>query len=560
MQKRTPDFDGALHDDARGTLVRVAPDISGATAGDLTVNAAYQALEGNQVQEARQMAQSALLAAKACGDLRQEAKSLECLAHCDRVMQRARRSSDASRRAARLYEKLGDAAGESAALNLLAHSCVLLGQGDEALEAALLSVHLSQSECPTAAAVFAYNGLGMAYCWSGNHERAASCLELAISLARGCNPPVSSYQPKLNQLFVEALRVCAARYQTGTLPGLQRMNQLIRETRRIERSGERLDFLPGMLPAARVVSAVMKALYCSWEGQLENAVIYAERSIGFLGGTVTWLDAFVRWAVAELAWAQRDFDGAEFAFKEMKTLALKVEHEALASLAHLLLAQVYAAQGKPELAMLEYKALRVLEQRMVAESVASRETVVKWQIGARRSEHNLEQAIAASRQFERWSLEDPLTGIANRRAFEHALSERLPSSGSGRPLTVAMIDVDRFKAVNDTFSHQIGDQVLKALASILLASVRDDDVAARLAGDEFVVLFRDAEASIAEAIIHRIQSAVMAFSWNSLAPGLNISVSIGLGEAVEGDTVESVMHRSDKNMYSVKPGWNMTTF
>ena len=152
---------------------------------------------------------------------------------------------------------------------------------------------------------------------------------------------------------------------------------------------------------------------------------------------------------------------------------------------------------------------------------------MKWQLGARQSERHLEQALLASKQFERWSFEDALTGIANRRRFEQALAERLPASvADARPLTVAMIDLDQFKAVNDTHTHQVGDRVLKTVASILVSSVRENDLAARLAGDEFVVLFRDADTDIAAEICERIRGAVDDFDWDSIAQGLQVSVCL----------------------------------
>lgn len=526
-----------------------------------TLLAAYEALTKNQVQEARRRAKSALFAVRERGDDLGEAKSLECIAHCDRVLQRTRRCSEASRRAARLYERLGDARGESSALNLFSHSCMLLGRTDEALEAALLSVQLSQSERPMPEAVYAYNSLGMAYAWSGHFEKASNCLDIAVGLASSCDPPVSPYQPKLNQVFVEAIRLCAARAAAQAMPSLQPMNYLIRQCRRMERSGECLDYSPGMLPAAGVVSSTMKSLHAAWQGELDIAERYVERARRLLGEGVTWLDACVHWAVGEIAWARSDFGVAEAALSEMKASAMHVEHEKLACHAHQLLAQVYESQGKIELALAELKALRHREQRMVTESVASRESIARWQIGARRSEQHLEHALLASRQFERWSLEDPLTGIANRRAFERELSARLSGAmPAGRSVSVAMIDINQFKSVNDSFSHQVGDRALQAVARILVDSVRDTDIAARLAGDEFVVLFSDSDPLAVADIVTRIQTAVGAYDWQGIAPGLRISVSIGVGHAVEGDTVASIMHRSDQSMYACKPGWGATGY
>ena len=531
----------------------------GEASAERRLGAAFRALSANDIRLARQLAKFALLAARDGGHDFIEAKSLECIAHCDRVLQQARRSSEASRRAARLYERLGNPVGESSALNLFAHSCMLLGRTDEALEASLLSVQLSQSNSASSEAVFAYNGLGMAYCWSGNHDKASTSLDICIGLAGSCDPPVSAYQPKLNQLFVEAHRLSSLRYQTGELPSLQRMNNLVRQCRRIERSGDDLEFSPGMLPAARLVSTTMKALHCAWSAEFDSADRYVERSLRRLGEAVTWLDACVHWAAGELAWARRDFVGAEAAFEAMRAAATQVEHEKLACHAHLLLSQLYEVQAKSEAAVKELKALRIREQRMQADSVVSRETTAKWQIGARRNERHLEHALQASRQFERWSFEDTLTGIANRRALERALVQSLPIAiATGRPLSVAMIDINRFKAVNDTFTHQVGDRALQAIAAILTKSVRGRDVAARLAGDEFVVLIDDADAATVAELVGRIEQAVDDFDWDAIAPGLKVSVSIGVSQAIEGDTVESLMHRSDKSMYAAKPGWATT--
>ena len=531
--------------------------------GDIerTLVAAFQALKAARVHTARDLAKTALFAARDAGHDFIEAKSLECIAHCDRVLQRTRRSSEASRRAARLYERLGNAIGESSALNLYAHSCMLLGRTDEALEAALLSVQLSQSDGPTPEAVFAYNSLGLSYCWSGNPEKAATCLDIAIGLAGSCDPPVSAYQPKLNQVFVEAIRISLARYRTGEMPSLQAMSHLIRQCRRFERSGESLEFAPGMLPAARIVSASMKTLYCAWGGALDNADLYALRAQRLLGDGGTWLAACVHWAVGEVAWVRGELDQAEASFEKMKVSATEVEHEKLACHAYLLLSQLHDLRSRPDLALAELKALRVRELRMQAESVASRESAAKWQIGARRHERHLEHALLASRQFERWSFEDTLTGIANRRSFERALAQRLPTAiATGRPLSLAMIDIDRFKAVNDTYSHQAGDLALKTIARILIDSVRDKDVAARLAGDEFVVLFCDADAVKVAEVVARIHRAVDEHDWDAIAPGLRISLSIGVSQAVEGDTAESIMHRSDRSMYAVKPGWDTSAY
>jgi diguanylate cyclase (GGDEF)-like protein len=95
--------------------------------------------------------------------------------------------------------------------------------------------------------------------------------------------------------------------------------------------------------------------------------------------------------------------------------------------------------------------------------------------------------------------------------------------------------------------------VLKTVAALMASQVRDGDLPARWAGDEFVILFPDTTEDEARPVCERIRAAVSGFDWESIAPGLRLSVSLGLGEAREGDTIESALHRSDASMYSVKP-------
>ena len=533
-------------------MTRDARDRAGDTP-DVALTAAYAALDAGRLQQARDFAQSVLLEAKGV-DLHLEARALSCLAHCDRVGSRLRRAGEASRRAAQLFEQFGDVQGEANALTTLAHVCMLLGRNDEAVEAALLCVRLCDLQVPQPQTVLAHNCLGLAYSWSGDHDRADASLELAVQVARRCVPAVSIYQPRLNQVWVEASRLLDERYQTGGMKSLKRLEALATECRELERAGEGLAVLPGLQAMARTISFASVALVATWLGDFVGARLAIESANRSLSGVMTWLDSFVRWCAAELAWAQQDWASTERELIEMREMALAVEHEQLACRAHLLLAQVFELQGKNEEARSEHRALRRRERRVVAEGLSSRESLVSWRLGARQSERHLRQVLVASKQFERWSLEDALTGIANRRLFEQLLAEQLPAAAAAdRPLTVAMVDVDKFKVVNDRFTHRVGDRVLKTVAAIMASHVRDNDLPARWAGDEFVILFDDATELVAQQICERIRTAIAGFDWESIAPGLRVSVSIGLSEVRAGDTAESVLQRSDESMYGAKP-------
>jgi diguanylate cyclase (GGDEF)-like protein len=519
---------------------------------DAALAAAYAVLDEGDIDKARHIAQSVLADINGV-DPRGEASALACLAHCDRIGSRLRRASEASRRAAQLFEQLGDVEGEARALTTFAHVCMLLGRNDESVEAALMCVRLSDTRTAQPQTLLAYNCLGLAYSWSGDHDRADVAFEHAVEVARRCAPVVSVYQPRLNQVWVEASRLLDERYQTGTMKCVERMASLVGECRALEQSGQGLSVLPGLQSMARTISFASSALLAAWQGDLAAAREAVDAAARSLSGAMTWLDSFVRWCSAELAWARQDWETTERELVEMREMALAVEHEQLACRAHLLLAQVFELQGKNDEARREHRALRRRERRVVVEGLNSRESLVSWRLGARQSERHLQQVLVASKQFERWSLEDALTGIANRRHFEQTLAEQLPAAATAdRPLTVAMVDVDKFKSVNDRFTHRVGDRVLKTLAAIMSSQMRERDLPARWAGDEFVILFDGATEQVARQVCERIRAAVAAFDWESVASGLRMSVSIGVSEVRAGDTLESVLHRSDQAMYRTK--------
>ena len=150
-----------------------------------------------------------------------------------------------------------------------------------------------------------------------------------------------------------------------------------------------------------------------------------------------------------------------------------------------------------------------------------------------------------------YARKDILTDLANRVEFLDRLEiEQSQSERSGRPYSVLFIDIDHFKALNDNHGHQVGDEALKLLASILRSCSRKIDVAARLGGDEFVLLLLDTDEQACEVTIKRIETATkQAFE----AQNWKISVSIGkVTKTGKRKDVGLVISLADENMYQVK--------
>ncbi|MBX2797152.1 MAG: diguanylate cyclase [Myxococcales bacterium] len=160
-----------------------------------------------------------------------------------------------------------------------------------------------------------------------------------------------------------------------------------------------------------------------------------------------------------------------------------------------------------------------------------------------------DHANRARREAER----DPLTGIANRRAFElHC--ERLFATETEDPTSLVLIDVDRFKHVNDTYGHLAGDEVLREVVQRSKSAVRDSDILARLAGDEFVLLLPATPIEEALRVADRVRHAIV-FTPVSIDTDVHVPVTVSVGVATrhEGDEeVSDLLERADRAMYRSK--------
>ncbi|MDE2482619.1 MAG: GGDEF domain-containing protein [bacterium] len=156
---------------------------------------------------------------------------------------------------------------------------------------------------------------------------------------------------------------------------------------------------------------------------------------------------------------------------------------------------------------------------------------------------SLERQRLAS-ELERLAMHDPLTGLLNRRALMDRVRAALAlRRRSGESLAFAMIDVDDFKRINDSRGHAGGDEALKRLAEVLRANVREIDVPARFAGDEFALLMPRTEPATIEAVMSRIYAQLAAH---------DLRCSIGIAFARGDDSLETLFAHADAAVYAAK--------
>ncbi|MDQ7039234.1 MAG: GGDEF domain-containing protein [Aquificota bacterium] len=156
-------------------------------------------------------------------------------------------------------------------------------------------------------------------------------------------------------------------------------------------------------------------------------------------------------------------------------------------------------------------------------------------------------------RFEELAYKDPLTDLDNRRSFtEKAKAMAEYAKRYGEPLSVLMIDIDNFKKVNDTYGHDVGDRLLKALADVIRRSIRSSDTAARFGGEEFVVLLPRTDEEGARLVADRIRKGFKEVRVDADGERIGSTVSIGVATMRGEDGVEEVIKRADEALYEAK--------
>lgn len=155
------------------------------------------------------------------------------------------------------------------------------------------------------------------------------------------------------------------------------------------------------------------------------------------------------------------------------------------------------------------------------------------------------------------STRDPLTGIFNRRHIHERLAEVIPEyRRSGRLYSVAVIDLDHFKRVNDSYGHQAGDFVLKEMTAVISSSLRPYDLLGRYGGEEFIVVFPETRRKQAKTVMCRILDTVRSHNFEFEGRVIRVTFSVGVCDCGEFDpvdlTVEDLVKRADQRLYRAK--------
>ncbi len=201
-------------------------------------------------------------------------------------------------------------------------------------------------------------------------------------------------------------------------------------------------------------------------------------------------------------------------------------------------------------------------ERLRKENEELRREVERLQVALARANAKKRRHQQEKRAFKDQARIDPLTGLWNRLAFgelcrgQVALMNREKSRGNhDAPLSLVLLDVDRFKAINDTRGHVVGDLVLVRFAEILKKSLRETDILARWGGEEFVIALASTSIDDAVSLMDRVRKVVerdlnirVRGSW------VSATASFGVAQMEEGESIDSAITRADRALYDAKEG------
>lgn len=167
-------------------------------------------------------------------------------------------------------------------------------------------------------------------------------------------------------------------------------------------------------------------------------------------------------------------------------------------------------------------------------------------------EKNLRALEIEKSEFERSSKEDPLTGCLNRAGFSSVLMrEQENLSKNGRPVSFVILDIDHFKHINDSYGHQVGDEVLVNLTKLIQGKIRNTDALVRWGGEEFVVLCGDTPIQNAQFLAEKLRVAI---ECTALIKQQQVTCSFGIAEMIPDEDPKRLFERADKALYASKEG------
>jgi diguanylate cyclase (GGDEF)-like protein len=493
------------------------------------------------------------------GDPRLETAALHAVARCHFYLADCMHALDLLLQTARAYQEQ-DAFAEVATVLAGVGLCQLrLGAQEDAVASLLRALESAREHGLASLQTSLHNSLGSALLAAGRIDDAARHLATGVDLAREQRDDSLLTKLQQNQSLVALHRGDAAESPDAAARDYATGHELVQQALLLARRfGNRYDEahclgLSGALlrrlgrddEAAAALDATL-----ALARQLDEANVYA----------ATLLE------LGRLA-APRDAALARRHYTEASELAERINAKNLIAETCAALSELCEDNGDPAGALAHYKRFHAVREAQLstARQHATRagQLWIDFQHATRQADRYREEAKTLAEDKAELAhraaalalvaQHDPLTGLLNRRGLDARVADVLAASdAAGKPLTVALVDVDRFKDINDAHSHAVGDAVLQAVARLVRMHCRADDLPVRTGGDEFMIVLAGMDAAGGRQVIERFKAAVDAFDWSTHAPGLVVTISAGVASRPAGGALEEAIAVADRALYGAK--------
>ncbi|PZS34053.1 MAG: hypothetical protein DLM59_05430 [Pseudonocardiales bacterium] len=482
--------------------------------------------------------------------------------------ERAARSADL---AISLLEPLGDEAGVCKMLTFRAQAYSALGLHEEALTSLGTGLELAQRLGDNLLLFWTLNRIGTSHCDMTDWAQADPFLRHAHELAIGQDLGGEATFCILNNLawhaqgYVMHLRALGevSRAEKKLLAGVDHGRQAVDAARA---AGH---------PFREAISSGSLGMLLGLAGDYQGAAEQIDRALELSAahGYRT-VELYALKSTADVSILRGDLPAAIARFTQVLDLATQINEPYVVLAVHQQLSAAHERIGDYRTALRHYRDYHRIERTVNTAAAERRAKLLTHrfelhnaQLAADKARLEARLAMLRSHELEaekqalqmratelgRDANTDPLTGLWNRRhmddQFPHLFRR---AQETGRPLCVAIGDLDRFKNVNDRFGHAAGDQVLRQLAAILRGGCRPGDLVARMGGEEFFLAFIDTEFPAARATCERLRKAVEDYEWGAIRPDLAVTVSFGLAAATGIDHHDQLLDDADISLYVAK--------
>lgn len=496
------------------------------------------------------------------GDRQLVAETGHALARCHFYLADFMRALEYLLDAAQMYDDAGDPAGAAAAFAGVGTCQHRLGANEDAVASMLRALESARAQKLATLEINIHNSLGSALISANRLDEAAKYLRTGLELAQAANnrnlltkllhsQSLLSKQrgdelAKSNQLAAQQEYAKALAQSTRALELARELGNPYDEAHCLGQTGTILRLMHSHPEAMRMLDETIEHAKRLNEPYVQ-AEAMMERGSSLLG--------------------QGKVDDARQSFVEAILLARQIGATTVLAEACESLSKLLEDAGDHKGALALYKEFHSVREAELAGSrkhaAMAAQLWLDFQDANRRASQYRERAetLAAdhaalarkAKALTEVSEQDPLTSLLNRRGLDERVDALVAASeASGEPLTVALIDIDRFKSINDNFSHAVGDAVLRRVAGIIRDQCRQHDLPVRYGGDEFLLVLAGADLALGARVLGRLKETVDAWPWAREAPGLKVTLSIGIASRPAGATIASTIAAADEALYHAK--------